>query len=875
MASLVFQLGARLASKQGGPSLKLFARAVCAREFSTGSGSKPPPTHPLLQLFTSIRMTMRGQQAVNVIGQLRAEGVKLDPSHYNIAIRACVREGKFLMAYDLWSVMQKEQIPCNGGTYDLLLEGARRAGQMGPMVALRQAMEAQGIREPQVPNKHSVHRPPPPPTDARVRPSIVQEAARAKAPTKQHDNGPIPVTIPLAPNQLNNNKEGHMPIRRVTLTGFNVTAYQDAIVRPTLAHSIFGAENLLQVLSVRTRFRPPLTAQGPKYDAWAYNALTRGIKIGDDTYHFLGHALNAMEDPRERMCYFYKGTPEQIWNEVLPKFAALDTLATVEERAKRTSLLFSAVTGCIPIMDEWVKVVPDISNGQHIFTDGCGLVSPALAKELTAVSPNIWFHDGLCSVEEIQPTAFQIRYKGCKGMVVVAPELEGMQLLLRKSMQKVPLHPSPATPHPTTWQPSAWSWLACLTDNSLGQSSTAAVLLEHTALLFNELGVPAQTLIDVQTQRNTHNLVAVLCAMARRGAISKMNQLLECKSVEDIDKLFDTASLHTKFTPADPTLSPGLKFLGYLINVSHRTPVKRKPKTNVAFPLSRQILGIPEPVLRAEDGILQPGQCFVRLLIGGRPKTLVGPVAVFRNPTYHPGDIRVLQAVDVPNGRYDHLVELLTLPVTGERPAAIDMSGGDYDGDHYSVIWDPRVSSMKQVTPWDYTHADRQKQETQWPAPTMESMIKYFVQHIQQLGGQAHAAWLKYAMADGYGPLSPECLDALRIFQKAVDNKTSHGDAEVLLQLQSRTVEENSSHILHSLREAFVADVQTSGQSLRNIIEEIRDFPSAHKFVLEDDQLRQYLTTEQMAHLLSNWATGQGHPLRPNEALELARSNCM
>ena len=36
----------------------------------------------------------------------------------------------------------------------------------------------------------------------------------------------------------------------------------------------------------------------------------------------------------------------------------------------------------------------------------------------------------------ISPSAFQIRYGGCKGVVSVCPDLEGDQLHVRKSMEK-------------------------------------------------------------------------------------------------------------------------------------------------------------------------------------------------------------------------------------------------------------------------------------------------------------------------------------------------------------------------------------------------------------------------------------------------------
>ncbi len=57
---------------------------------------------------------------------------------------------------------------------------------------------------------------------------------------------------------------------------------------------------------------------------------------------------------------------------------------------------------------------------------------------------------------------------------------------------------------------------------------------------------------------------------------------------------------------------------------------------------------------------------------------------VCRNPCYHPGDIRVLEATHVQG--YEHAVDELRLPVQGPRPHADEMSGGDLDGDKFTVL---------------------------------------------------------------------------------------------------------------------------------------------------------------------------------------------
>lgn len=62
---------------------------------------------------------------------------------------------------------------------------------------------------------------------------------------------------------------------------------------------------------------------------------------------------------------------------------------------------------------------------------------------------------------------------------------------------------------------------------------------------------------------------------------------------------------------------------------------------------------------------------------------------VTRNPCTHPGDLRLLNAVDKPELR--HLFNVVVFPSTGNRPLCNMMAGGDLDGDVYFVCWDQEL----------------------------------------------------------------------------------------------------------------------------------------------------------------------------------------
>ena len=56
-----------------------------------------------------------------------------------------------------------------------------------------------------------------------------------------------------------------------------------------------------------------------------------------------------------------------------------------------------------------------------------------------------------------------------------------------------------------------------------------------------------------------------------------------------------------------------------------------------------------------------------------RKLVLRGPVVVTRNPCLHPGDVRQLEAVDVP--QLGHLVDCIVFPRRGSRPHPNEMAG--------------------------------------------------------------------------------------------------------------------------------------------------------------------------------------------------------
>jgi hypothetical protein len=102
-----------------------------------------------------------------------------------------------------------------------------------------------------------------------------------------------------------------------------------------------------------------------------------------------------------------------------------------------------------------------------------------------------------------------------------------------------------------------------------------------------------------------------------------------------------------------------------------------------------------------ETGLVPEGCVFVQIRTDGVApernanindsgfKILTGPVMVTKHPVMHPGDVRMLLAVTIPELR-EHK-NCILFSRQGDRPEADKMAGSDLDGDQFAVTWDERL----------------------------------------------------------------------------------------------------------------------------------------------------------------------------------------
>lgn len=185
-----------------------------------------------------------------------------------------------------------------------------------------------------------------------------------------------------------------------------------------------------------------------------------------------------------------------------------------------------------------------------------------------------------------------------------------------------------------------------------------------------------------------------------------------------------------------------------------------------------------------ELGILEQGQCFIQV---SKPsledcfvnhgsefseakknlEVMTGLVAIAKNPCLHPGDVRILEAVDVPG--MHHLYDCLVFPQNGDRPHPNEASGSDLDGDLYFVTWDENLipPSKRSWTPMDYEPGTVK----QIPRDvTRADIIEFFSRNMvnESLGAICNAHVVHADMSE-YGALDEKCIKLAELAAIAVD----------------------------------------------------------------------------------------------------------
>lgn len=267
-------------------------------------------------------------------------------------------------------------------------------------------------------------------------------------------------------------------------------------------------------------------------------------------------------------------------------------------------------------------------------TDGVGNISYELAEEIAR----------RLSLRTV-PCAFQFRLGGAKGVLMLSKRLNGSRIELRPSQIKF----------------NSDHYMLEVVRHS---THIAAYLNRQAITLLSSLGVKDEVFLNMlDTALNNLD-----------GMLSNSSTAIKVL-LSNVDE-FGVAKMMAHIISGD-FLERGDPYITNLLSMFRASMLKDlKEKAKVHIPKGAFLFGVVD-----ESKTLKEDEIFCQVS-GDNKKIITGKCIVFRNPCFHPGDVRVLNAVDCPT--LHHLVDVLVFPAVGYRDIPSMCSGGDLDGDDYT-----------------------------------------------------------------------------------------------------------------------------------------------------------------------------------------------
>ncbi|XP_059649727.1 probable RNA-dependent RNA polymerase 1 [Cornus florida] len=474
--------------------------------------------------------------------------------------------------------------------------------------------------------------------------------------------------------------------------------------------------------------------------------LRNGIIIGNKKFDFLAFSSSQL---RENSLWMFASRPGLTAAKIRGWMGDFRRIRNKAKYSARLGQSFSASTETLTVGLHEIEIIPDVKllrgRTRYVFSDGIGKVSSDFARRVAIK----------CGLKNT-PSAFQIRYGGYKGVVAVDPT-SSVKLSLRESMSKY-------DSDNIKLDVLAWSkYQPCFLNRQL-------------ITLLSTLGV-SDHFFEKKQREAVDQLDTILTDPL------KAQEALELMSPGENTNILKEMLICGYKPDSEP-------FLSMMLQVFRASKLlELRTKTRIFVPNGRSMMGCLD-----ETRTLEYGQVFVQFSGSGRRQfyenssrlfngsdsdkcnyIVEGKVVVAKNPCLHPGDVRVLKAVNV--RALNHMVDCIVFPQKGIRPHPNECSGSDLDGDIYFVCWDSDMIPPQQIEPMDYT-----------PAPsieldhdvTIEEVQEYFTDYIvnDSLGIIANAHTV-FADRDPNKAMGKPCVELAKLFSIAVDFPKTGVPAEI------------------------------------------------------------------------------------------------
>ena len=395
-----------------------------------------------------------------------------------------------------------------------------------------------------------------------------------------------------------------------------------------------------------------------------------------------------------------------------------------------------------------ITYTEDIKRNGRIFSDGVGKMSLFVAQIIA--------HDLKLPMRE-PPSAFQFRLGGCKGVLAVDQNVQNSDIVIRPSQEKFPAeHKGLEIIRPATFASASLNRQLILVLTALNVPNKVFVDMLHKQL---EEMKSAMTDPQVALEKLTKNIDENQMSLAMASMVNDGFMQAREPFVMTLLQLWRAYQLKQLKEKTKINVENGAFLLGVVDETGH---LKGHFDTKEEQSDEEKRKNAPQVFCQVSDPNT-PGKYNVK----------EGLCIIARNPSLHPGDVRVVQAVDIPELR--HLRDVLVLPQTGDRDLAGMCSGGDLDGDDYLISWDKDlIPETTNYEPMDFTPppvipVDR-------PIETKD-MISFFVTYMKndQLGhiANTHVAWADWS---DLGVFDNRCefllLDCFRVIADSISYRS-------------------------------------------------------------------------------------------------------
>lgn len=387
--------------------------------------------------------------------------------------------------------------------------------------------------------------------------------------------------------------------------------------------------------------------------------LTIGIQIGDRTYRYLGAGNSQF---REHGAYFFAPTPDLTIQDVQSWMGDFDEIKFIAKHASRIGQCFST-TRAITSVPVNIREIDDIEHDGYNFTDGVGMISKFLAQSIA-------MELGLPDASDDPPAVFQFRLGGYKGVFAVSPEARARDVCVRPSQRKFSSnYQALEIIRWSSYSPPQLNRQLITVLTALGVDGS--VFLEkmrvQLASYVRAMKEPESAISLLQKKIDPNQVTLNIARMVMDGFMDRKDPFT--MSILQLWRAWSHKNLKEK---ASIDIEQGAFVLGCVDETGtlkgHFDAVQQKrglSKQEILEALPEIFLSIKRP---------EPGS---------QHEIIEGICVLARNPSLHPGDIRVVRAVNVPALR--HIYNAVVFPQTGNRDLPSMCSGGDLDGDDFFV----------------------------------------------------------------------------------------------------------------------------------------------------------------------------------------------